>query len=271
MSYFNLDDKVKLYYEDLGRGEPVIFIHGVWMSSRFFQKQMPFFSKRYRTIALDLRGHGRSAHVHYGHTVANYACDVHALIKSLGLTGVTLVGWSMGAFVVWEYFRQFGADKVKATVVVDESASDYKWPDWPIGFADFQKLCHIMNEVQMNWASFANDFISLMFKEPPAEENVKWMFEEIMRLPESIASAIIFDQTVQDYRNMLSSVTVPTLLCFGRDEKLIPVEAGKHLQEHLPKARLVIFENSSHCPFIEESDRFNQEVDKFIQSLNSAQ
>jgi pimeloyl-ACP methyl ester carboxylesterase len=95
------------------------------------------------------------------------------------------------------------------------------------------------------------------------------MFEEITRLPASIASAIFFDQTVQDYRPILSLVTVPSLLCFGGDEKkLIPVAAGKHLKENLPQARLVIFEHSSHCPFLEEPKRFNQEVDQFIQSLN---
>ena len=86
-------------------------------------------------------------------------------------------------------------------------------------------------------------------------------------LTESIAGSILFDQTVQDYRPDLSKVTVPTLLCFGRDEKLIPVAGGEHLQKNLPNARLLVFENSGHCPFLEESKRFNREVDRFIQSV----
>ena len=151
--------------------------------------------------------------------------------------------------------------------MVDQSASDYKWDDWPFGFADFPTLCHVMSAVQTDRDAFVKDFIPLMFKEPPAEDDFQWMFEEITMLPESIASAIIFDEAVQDYRPVLKKVTVPTLLCFGRDEKLVPVAAGEHLQENIPDARLVVFENSGHCPFLEEPDRFNQEVDQFIQSL----
>ncbi len=267
MAYFDLGDQIQLYYEDQGQGLPLLFIHGVWMSSRFFHKQIPYFSQRYRVIALDLRGHGRSTQVHYGHTVAQYARDVRALMRGLGLESAVLIGWSMGAFVIWDYFKQFGAENVKATVVIDESASDYKWPDWPIGFADFATLCHIMSGIQTDRAATVRDFIPLMFKEPPAENDVQWMFEEITRLPESIASAILFDQTVQDYRPVLPQIQVPTLLCFGADEKLVPVAAGEHLQQTLPNARLVVFENSSHCPFLEEPDRFNEEVDRFIQSL----
>lgn len=267
MAYFDLGNHVQLYYEDQGQGLPLIFIHGVWMSSRFFHKQIPYFSQRYRVIALDLRGHGRSTHVHHGHTVAQYARDLRSVIQGLALDPVVLIGWSMGAFVIWDYFKQFGAENIKATVVIDESASDYKWPDWPLGFADFSALCHIMSGIQTDRAATVRDFIPLMFKSPPSESETQWMFEEITRMPESIASAILFDQTVQDYRPVLPQIHVPTLLCFGADEKLVPVAAGEHLQKTMPNARLVVFENSSHCPFLEEPERFNEEVNRFIQSL----
>lgn len=47
-----------LHYEDAGEGRPVLFIHGLWGSGRFFHHQLSYFSQRYRTILLDLRGHG---------------------------------------------------------------------------------------------------------------------------------------------------------------------------------------------------------------------
>ncbi len=257
----------RLHYEDAGKGRPVIFIHGVWMSSRFFQKQKPHFSKGYRFIAPDLRGHGRSQHVHSGHTIAQYARDLHDLVHKLKLKDVVLVGWSMGAFVLWDYIRQFGVGNIRGTVVVEESASDFKWADWPNGIADFPGLCGMMRDVQTDRAAFVKAFIPLMFKDPPSKQDAHWMFDEITRLPESIASSILFDQTVQDYRADLVKVTVPTLLCFGRDEKLIPVAGGEHLHKNLSSSRLIVFENSGHCPFLEGSDRFNREVDQFIQSL----
>lgn len=257
----------RLHYEDVGTGRPVIFIHGVWMSSRFFKKQKAYFGKRHRFIAPDLRGHGRSKHVHSGHTIAQYARDIHDLIHGLKLRDVVLAGWSMGAFVLWDYIRQFGVENIRGTVVVEESASDFKWPDWPNGIADFPGLCGMMRDVQTDRAAFVRAFIPLMFKEAPSEADTHWMFKEITRLPESIASSILFDQTVQDYRADLATITVPTLLCFGRDEKLIPVAGGEHLQKNLPSSRLLIFEKSGHCPFLEEPARFNREVDQFVQTL----
>ena len=258
---------VELYYEDAGQGQPIIFLHGVWESSRFFHRQLGHFSRRHRAVAPDMRGHGRSKHVHFGHTVAQYACDLRALMQELKLTDVVLVGHSMGAFVLWDYVRQFGVQNLAATVIVDQSASDFKWADWPLGYVDFAALCHFMAAVQTDRDAFVREITPLLFKQPLTDLDLQQMLGEITRLPPTVASAILFDQTVQDYRTILPNVTVPTLLCFGRDEEVVPLAAGEHLLQNLPDARLVIFEESGHYPFLEEPQRFNAEVEAFVQAL----
>ncbi|MGG0891339.1 alpha/beta fold hydrolase [Cytobacillus horneckiae] len=267
MANLILNDGASLYYEEAGAGDPIIFIHGVWMSGKFFKEQVPFFQKEYRVLVPDLRAHGQSEHVHYGHTIANYANDLNQFITKLGLQNVTLVGWSMGAFVVWDYLRQFGDINIKATVIVDELASDFKWPDFEIGAFDMATLTSFMREIQSNQRGFLSGFIPLMFKGDLSEAELEWMLEETTKLPESIASAVLFDQSVVDYRSDLPNFNVPTLLCFGKEEKLIPVAAGEHLLEQLPNAKLQIFQNSCHCPFLEETANFNTSVDHFIKSL----
>ncbi|CDQ20276.1 alpha/beta fold hydrolase [Halobacillus karajensis] len=267
MPYFNVEDQVDLYYEDGGDGTVVLFIHGVWMSSRFFKKQADYFRKNYRAILLDLRGHGQSSKVHHGHTVANYARDLHSFIEHSQLKNVVLIGWSMGAFIVWDYLQQFGEENIKGTVIVDELPSDFKWDDFPMGAFDFPTLIHLMREVQNNQDGFLKHFIPLMFKKELPKKELEWMLEETTKVPASIASAILFDQTVVDYRKQFKDIKVPTLLCFGREDKLIPVEAGHYLQEQIDHSRLVFFEDSCHCPFLEEPHTFNNVVTKFIDSL----
>jgi pimeloyl-ACP methyl ester carboxylesterase len=93
------------------------------------------------------------------------------------------------------------------------------------------------------------------------------MVEEIMRPQCSVASAIIFDQTVQDYRPVLPSVTCPVLVLTGADEKLVPIAAAEEVASRTRDARLVVFGESGHCPFLEEPDRFNEVVDGWIRSL----
>jgi non-heme chloroperoxidase len=105
-----------------------------------------------------------------------------------------------------------------------------------------------------------------MFKEPPAPEEQAWMREEIMRPPASVASAIIFDQTMRDYRPVLPKVDVPALVVTGADEKLVSVAAEELIASEMPDARVVVFEESSHCPFLEETDRFNETVGEFVRS-----
>ncbi|MGD6776104.1 alpha/beta fold hydrolase [Sutcliffiella horikoshii] len=267
MPKIELETSVELYYDDHGEGTPVIFIHGVWMSRKFFKNQLPFFSKEHRAITIDLRGHGDSALVTEGHTISTYAKDLQAFITKLDLKDVVLVGWSMGAFVIWEYLQQVGEANVKGTVIVDELASDFKWPDFPIGAFDLPTLTHFMREVQDNRVDFLRGFIPLMFKEDVAPEEMEWMLEETMKPMTGVASAILFDQSVVDYRSTFPSLSKPTLLCFGKVEKLIPVAAGEHLKEAIANSELVLFEESCHCPFLEETERFNTEVSNFIKSL----
>ncbi len=259
---------VELYYQDVGSGDAVVFVHGVWMSSRCFASQLEGLADRHRVLALDLRGHGGSEHAQSGHTMAQYARDLRAFLEALELREPVVVGWSMGALVLWDYVRQFGVDGLRGIVVVDQTPSDYKWPDWPHGGFDFEELRHVMSACQTDRSAFVDEFVPLLFKaEPPAPEHAALIREETLRLPDTIASVIIFDQTMQDYRDVLSQVTVPALVCTGRDEKLVPVEAEEWVVEQMPDARLVVFEESGHCPFIEEPDRFNQVIADWIGSL----
>jgi pimeloyl-ACP methyl ester carboxylesterase len=152
-------NRTQIHYEDKGTGPVLVLLHGVWMSSRFFSVQIDALSKTHRVIALDFRGHGQSAFVAHGHTVPQYARDLHAMIDALGLSRVALLGWSMGAFVIWDYIKQFGTQRLEAVVVVDESASDFKWPDWSLGFVDLPTLVHFMESVQMDQTTVVDHFI----------------------------------------------------------------------------------------------------------------
>jgi pimeloyl-ACP methyl ester carboxylesterase len=171
----------------------------------------------------------------------------------------------MGAMVIWEHARRPGVGAWRGAVVVDQSTSDYEWPDWKYGFLGFDGLRHAMTAVQEDREPFVDELVSLMV-DSPSEGTRAWMREEILRPPASVAGAILFDQTVQDFRDALPLVTVPALVVGGGRSKLIPVGASELVARGMD-AELVVFEESSHCPFLEEADRFNQVVDDWIQSL----
>jgi non-heme chloroperoxidase len=258
---------VELHYEESGSGRPVVFLHGVWMSARFFERQLGPVGERHHAIALDFRGHGLSEKTEDGHTVPEYAADLHAFLEALDLEEVVLVGWSMGAFAIWDYVLQFGVDRLAGVVVVHESASDFGWEGWEHGLIPPEMLRDLNAGVQSGRTELIQHFIPLMFKDDPPLGDVPWMAEEMARPPAGVASSILLDQTLRDYREMLGAVTVPSLVVWGADEKLFKVAAGEYLVERMPDARLVVLEESCHCPFLEEPEKFNAAVLEFVDSL----
>ena len=254
----------ELHFEDTGQGVPVVLLHGVWMSSRFFVEQLkPGAIDGCRVIALDFRGHGASDKPLDKHTMQSYAADLRALLEHLDLQNATLVGWSMGAFVAWEYLGTHDDSRVARLVVVDESASDFRWPGWEFGVIDPATMLELSSGLQVDQRAVTTHFAPEMFATPRTAQDIAWMVDEMCTVPPAIASTVLLEQTIVDYRDRLGAVTVPALVCFGRDETLLPVAAGEDLVRRMPNARLQVFENSSHCPFLEEPELFNATLARF--------
>ena len=267
MAEIALSNGITLAYDDRGDGRSIVLIHGISMSRRYFQRQIEPLSARHRVVAVDLRGHGDSEKVESGHTVPQYARDVRLLIEALGLDRPVLLGWSMGVFVALDYIRQFGTGALGGLIDVDEAASDFKWDGWEHGFLDLPTLHSLMTAVQDDKDAFIRDFVPDMFSQPQAPEDLEWMVSESSKLPTGALSAILFDQTVQDYRDVLATIDVPTLICWGEHDTLLPVSGAPYMHEHIRGSRLELFEHSGHCPFLEESENFNRVVEAFLDSL----
>jgi non-heme chloroperoxidase len=267
MPFQTLANGVTLHVVDEGSGQPVVFVHGVMMSGDFFQRQVPYFSRFSRVIVPDLRGHGQSEKVLSGHTVGNYASDLHELFEATGVKRPVLVGWSMGAMVVYEYVKQFGQESVAGIVIVDQPPSDFGWEGYEFGGLTVEALGDMVETLQMDQHALAEEFASLM-QHNPVPETTNWMVEQITKVPAVIASTILVNQTIRDYRPFLPEIHVPALVLFGRDNKLTPPEAGEYIASQIKGAQFHVFEESSHCPFYEEADAFNEIVRSFVEQVS---
>jgi pimeloyl-ACP methyl ester carboxylesterase len=269
LAEITLDTGITLAYDDAGGGEdrPLVLIHGVSMSRRYFHRQLEPLAERNRVIAVDLRAHGGSEKVESGHTIPQYARDLDGFIRALELSAPVLLGWSMGAFVAFEYIKQFATEALRGLVIVDESSTDFKWDGFPHGFVDLPTLHSFMAAIQADRMAFLGHLVDAMFHHPPAAADREWMVAECARLPIGSLSAILFDQSVQDYRDVVATIGVPTLICWGRHDALLPVSGADNLRESIGGAQLELFEDSGHCPFLEEADRFNEVVTAFLATL----
>ena len=242
----------------------IVLLHGVMMSSRFFERQFTgSLTDSFRVIAPDYRGHGKSGPSADGHTVAGYARDLQDLLTSLGVARPVLVGWSMGTMVAYEFIKAYGSDAVRGLVVVDQPPSDFAWPDYPFGVITLATLAELVEGLQSDQRAIAAEFADLMIHEP-TDDGRAWMTDEICRVSPTVASTILVDQTLRDFRELLPQISCPTLVIFGADPKFTNPEAGAFIAERIPGARLELFVASSHCPFFEEPERFDALLAEFV-------
>lgn len=261
---FTLSDGAVLAYLDQGTGPVVLLVHGVCMTSIFFEHNIDVLARDHRVIAVDLRSHGDSPTSRSGNTVAQYARDLYELMVGLDLHDVTGVGWSMGTFVWWDHLWQFGTERLTRLCVVSQGPSDLTRPDWPNGIATPDELGSFVDAMQTDFVGFFSGFVPEMVKNPLPDVQVDAFVQEIAKIEPNPGTVILADQTLRDYRAFLRGLDVPHLLVWGVDEKVVKLASGHWLAEALSDAELHIFDESGHCPMWEEPQRFNPLLTEWI-------
>lgn len=267
MAFLTLPDGVPMYYEDQGEGPALVLIHGWTMNGTFWAQNVPALSSSHRVINVDLRGHGQSGKTDAGHTIAQYAADVHFLIRQLGVDSATLVGWSMGTAVVLSYVQQFGTDTIRSAVLVDQSPRFLSAPGWDFPLfgsytpADMAELVQGLHHAR---PLVVKPFVADCFAEEPPAEVVDAVYAETTKTSTSAAAAVWFDMAYADFRSVLPDLDVPTLLAYGAKSKIFPGDLDQWMATQLPDATVVPFEQSGHAPFSEEPERFNEVLLDFL-------
>src|SRR6185436_18674943 len=126
---------IQLYYEDHGKGSPVVLIHGWPLSGASWEKQTSaLLAAGHRVITYDRRGFGRSSKPSVGYNYDTFAADLDKLLKKLNLKKVALVGFSMGSGEVTRYIGKYGTSRVRKAVLIG-TLGPYlvKAPDNPEG------------------------------------------------------------------------------------------------------------------------------------------
>lgn len=107
---------ISLYYQEQGEGEPLFLLHGNGEDGTYFTNQLPFFYDRYRVIAVDTRGHGRSPRGTAPFTMEQFALDLKELMDRLQIRKAVILGFSDGANIAMKFALKY-PDRVKALIL----------------------------------------------------------------------------------------------------------------------------------------------------------
>lgn len=288
MAFFTADDGVRLYYETSGEGKPVVLIHGLTASSLFFRKQIPELNKHFSVIALDLRGHGQSEAGRDHWTLSRLAEDLKQLLAELRISKASLVGWSMGAQVIFEYVRNYSCASIDKIVIIDMTPRLMKADDWSCGLpgvfsrkpGDFghEDNLFLLSVMLKDWEAYSRVVAQRILNKSLYNEKMEfnaegafkgkndlpWLYEQARNNNACVIAAFWIAMATQDYRAVLKDMTVPCLLAYGTESNYYPPENYNYMQQQMPDARVVAFEGCGHALHLQDPDRFNRTALDFL-------
>lgn len=273
MSTFTTNDGTKIFYNDWGTGQPIVFSHGWPLSADAFEDQMFFLvSKGYRCIAHDRRGHGRSSQPWQGNDLDTYADDLAQLVAHLGLEKAIHVGHSTGGGEVARYIGRHGTTHVSKAVLIGAIPPLMLQTTANPGGLPISVFDGLRASVQADRSQFFFD-LSMPFygyNRPGAapSEGVRrsfWLQGMMAGYPAAYFCIKAFSET--DLTEDLKRFDVPTLILHGDADQIVPIGASALLSAKLVQgAKLVVYEGAPHGMCTTLKDRVNQELLAFIKS-----
>jgi non-heme chloroperoxidase len=256
---------VRLHVREWGKpdGPPILFIHG-WSQNHLswakqYESSLP---GEFRLVVFDLRGHGMSeAPLEPEHYTDGklWADDLAAIINELRLDRPVLVGWSYGSFVICDYVRAYGQDRIAAINYVEGAAK--------LGEAAFGTLIgpgfldHFVDatadDLPTNIQAM-RAFVRACLVKPVSNDDLEtavcWNVAVPARVRSSLGSREIDDDDV------LRTLEVPLLVTHGREDSVVLPAMAEHVLATCPTAEASWYEGVGHVPHLEEPERFNREL-----------
>ena len=277
--YYKSFDGTPIYYEVRGHGEPIIFVYGIACLMNHWHHQISHFSKHFKVISYDLRGHHKSNPCSNleNLNIESFAKDLVGLIQHLDLKNAHIVGHSFGAQIILEAFKlhpeaiksmtfingfaknpikgMFGLDVVEPFFYYLKSQYDQNPDLWN----NLWKMA-VYNPLSMRMAALAGGF------------NLKLThFKDIEVYARGVAQMDLgiflplFEGLMNfDGEDILETINKPTLIVSGEDDRVTPKSFQTHFHEKIKDSEFVTVPYGSHCTQLDLPDYINLKLQDFF-------
>ena len=265
----------KLYYEELGKGEPLILVHGHSLDHTMWNEQFYEFAKTHRVIRYDLRGYGRSSMPSEDKQFL-HAEDLNTLMQKLGIQKAHLVGLSLGGFVVTDMLA-LHADKILTATLASGNIFPVPGPDHPMDEAEKQKRYAEIAALKKKGIDVMKRewFNALMRSGGSQKERMRYalwkmIYEWDAWQPLHLEPRLVLGLSVNEKLSHMTSPlqggprrAVPVLILEGKSTTN-KVPEHPEILDLLPGSKLVWIEDAGHMCNMEQPEAFNREVLRFV-------
>lgn len=251
-------NEIDLYYETAGKGQALLFIHGLGSSRRDWELQQNEFCKSFQVITFDLRGHGQSDKPTSPYTMPQFAADTAGLLRALKVASAHVVGLSLGGSVAFQLAVDY-PELVKTLVIVNSA------PEFVIRtFKDRIRVWQRFAIVRLLGMRKMGEVLSKRLFPKPEQEPLRAVFVErwAENDPRAYQSAMraLVGWSVTD---RLASIRCPVLIV-AADQDYTPVAVKQEYAKRIAGAELAIIPDAHHATPVEQPERFNTVLSDFL-------
>jgi pimeloyl-ACP methyl ester carboxylesterase len=262
-------DGMQVHYRDEGSGPAVVLLHGTSSSLHTWDGWTATLRGRYRVVRFDLPAFGLTGpSPSRDYSIDGYVAAVDQVLLRLGLQRFVLGGNSLGGTIAWQYALAH-PDRVRALILVDAGGYPLQGTDPPLAFklggwpilpsllAKLDPRSFVENGVRKSYADASRVRPEIMqrYYELTLRAGNRASFVDRMRSPRRDDSARI------------RQVRQPTLILWGAQDRLIPVEAAHTFARDIAGSRVVVYDDLGHIPMEEDPARTATEVERFLTGL----
>lgn len=267
-------EEVNIFYQDIGRGKPVVLIHGWPLNYQQWEYQLNELPKHnIRVIAYDRRGFGLSSRPWDGYDYDTFAGDLKLLLEELDLTDVTLVGFSMGGGEVARFLSKYNNEGRVSKAVFVSAVTPFllKTDDNETGLPkeQFDGIREQLEEDRAKFlAGFGKDFYGVNLLSHPVSNEIL-QHDHNLAMQASGYSTIKAMQawSTTDFREDLRHVRIPTLIIHGKEDGTVPIAASSdETVKYIPHAQYFVYDDAPHGLYYTHKNKFNEDIINFMNS-----
>jgi pimeloyl-ACP methyl ester carboxylesterase len=231
----------RIYWDEEGSGAPLLLIMGLGWPSQAWQRLRPVLSQKYRTIAVDNRGVGKSEVPAGPYSMAQMAADAAAVLNAARVNTAHIFGVSMGGMIAQEFALQY-PNKVRSLILGCTAAGG------PQAVRAEDEALRVLMTRGQDLDQFARAINPFIYDAGTSPQIVN---EDTANRLKWYASGDGYFAQLQaviawEAYSRLAQISAPTLVIHGENDRLVPAENGRRIAARIPGAKLVIIPDASH-------------------------